>query len=404
MRRWASHAPIQGGALEHTARREQTERLSRIIETQRDVAAAGLDLDLVMAVICERTQELTDAESATILLLDRVREALEQPVVLQDLPLAIEASIGVSLFPDDGEDVDTLLQRADVAMYTAKPENSAYAFYDEASDHYDPSRLTLVAELRRAIEERELVLHYQPKAVLATGEVRSVEALLRWNHPQRGLVLPDDFIPLAQQTGLIKPLILERLSSMGIRLSIDDFGTDYSSLAYLKRLPVDEIKIDRSFVMSMGANEDDAAIVRSTIDLGRNLDLDVVAEGVETEEVWNELSSLGCPSAQGYYLSRPVPPEELRDWLRERDTPACTRPGKPPDAASCEGQRGRLATIRRSVPTASVSGSQACMPTTYAVPRARQRKIRWFPWLPPSGYPGASTSAPAFPPQIARPR
>jgi EAL domain-containing protein (putative c-di-GMP-specific phosphodiesterase class I) len=105
---------------------------------------------------------------------------------------------------------------------------------------------------------------------------------------------------------------------MGIRLSIDDFGTGYSSLAYLKRLPVNEIKIDRSFVMNMGRNEDDAAIVRSTIDLGRNLDLEVVAEGVETEEVWNELSSLGCASAQGYYLSRPVPAETLRSWLRDR--------------------------------------------------------------------------------------
>jgi diguanylate cyclase (GGDEF)-like protein/PAS domain S-box-containing protein len=339
------------------------------------------------------------AQVDVIAVIERIREALDQPVVLQDLPLAIEASIGVALFPDDGENVDTLLQRADVAMYTAKRENSAYSFYDEAADDYDPSRLTLVAELRRAIEERELVLYYQPKAVLATGEVRSVEALLRWNHPQRGLVMPDDFIPVAQQTGLIKPLtlyvvdealrqcaawqeegltlsiavnlsmrnlldvefpahverlldrwgvdpgllefeitestmiadpirtklILDRLSSMGIRLSIDDFGTGYSSLAYLKRLPVNEIKIDRSFVMNMGVNEDDAAIVRSTIDLGRNLELEVVAEGVETAEVWEQLSSLGCASAQGYYLSRPVPPEDLRAWLRDRDADVAAR-------------------------------------------------------------------------------
>ena len=293
--------------------------------------------------------------------LEKIREALEQPVVLDNLPLAIEASIGVSLYPDDGDDVDTLLQHADVAMYTAKEGNMAYAFYDEASDHYDPARLTIVGELRRAIEEQELVLYYQPKAVLASGEVSSVEALLRWNHPTRGLVLPDDFIPLAQQTGLIKPLtmyvvsealkqscawqregirlsvavnlsmrnlldlefpgqvghlleewnvdpsllefeitestmladpirtklILEKLSAMGIRLAIDDFGTGYSSLAYLKRLPVDEIKIDRSFVMHMSDDEDNATIVRSTIDLGRNLGLQVVAEGVETEEIWD---------------------------------------------------------------------------------------------------------------------
>ena len=162
--------------------------------------------------------------------LDKICEALEQPIVLQELPLAIEASIGVALFPDDGEDVDTLLQHADVAMYAAKDGNSAYAFYDAALREYDPARLTIVSELRRAIDERELVLYYQPKAMLASGEVSSVEALLRWNHPSRGLIMPDDFIPLAQQTGLIKPLTLyvvgealqqcRRWQEQGLRLSI----------------------------------------------------------------------------------------------------------------------------------------------------------------------------------------
>ena len=324
---------------------------------------------------------------------DRMQAAIEEPVTVSGLPLSLEASIGIALFPDDGEDVETLLQRADVAMYQAKEENAGFAFYDEAScDTHDPGRLTLVGELRRALEERELVLYYQPKAVLSDGGVHSVEALLRWNHPERGLVPPDDFIPLAQQTGLVRPLtlyvidealrqcqawlaegerlaiavnlstrnlldihfptevqglldrwqvdpglleleitestmladpvrtkqILERLSEMGIRLSIDDFGTGYSSLAYLRGLPVDEIKIDRSFVMAMDRSDDDATIVRSTIDLGRNLGLEVVAEGVETEAIWNHLESLGCTVAQGYYLSRPVPPDDLRDWLRAR--------------------------------------------------------------------------------------
>jgi EAL domain-containing protein (putative c-di-GMP-specific phosphodiesterase class I) len=321
--------------------------------------------------------------------MDRVRAEIARPVHVEGLPLVIEGSIGIAVFPDDGEDVETLLQHADVAMYHAKGKNAGYAFYDASCARHDPGRLTLVGELRRALECHELVLHYQPKAFLADGQVRSVEALVRWQHPERGLVPPDDFIPLVQQTGLIKPLtryvidaalrqardwsaqgwdlsiavnlstrnlldvelpdqiaellarhgvppsrleleitestmledpprtraILERLSTMGIRLSIDDFGTGYSSLAYLKRLPVDEIKIDRSFVMNMVEDEDDATIVRSTIDLGRNLGLEVVAEGVETGPIWDRLTALGCTVAQGYFLSRPLPADELAPWL-----------------------------------------------------------------------------------------
>ena len=277
-------------------------------------------------------------------------------------------------------------------MYGAKEEKGGYAFYEQSRNASDPARLTLVSELRRAIEERELVLYYQPKAELANGAIQSVEALLRWNHPTRGLVGPDEFIPLAQQTGLIKPLtlyvldealsqcrawhhtgmtlgvavnlsvrnlldaefpdqvrdllekwrvdpslleleitestmlsdpvrtkrVLDKLSAMGIALSIDDFGTGYSSLSYLSQLPVNEIKIDRSFVMNMADSDNDAVIVRSTIDLARNLGLQVVAEGVETEQAWDQLSELGCTLAQGYYLSRPVPAAELTEWLMQR--------------------------------------------------------------------------------------
>ncbi|HEY1370315.1 MAG TPA: EAL domain-containing protein [Gaiellaceae bacterium] len=360
-------------------------RLEGVVRASDTVARLGGDeFGLLLPKHCERV----DIEHVV----ERILAALETPIMLHDLPLTVEASIGVSLYPEHASDVDELLQRADVAMYTAKAQNSSHAFYDNDADQYDPARLTLVGELRRAIEERELVLYYQPKAQLASGEVASVEALVRWNHPRRGLVPPDEFIPLAQQTSLIRPLtlyvvdealrqcrawqeegltvsiavnlsmrnlldldfpehveellerwqvgrsllefeitestvladpvraklVLEKLSAMGIRLSIDDFGTGYSSLAYLKRLPVDEIKIDRSFVMNMTSCEDDAAIVRSTIDLGRNLGLEVVAEGVETEEIWNSLETLGCTIAQGYYLSRPVPASELGDWLRRR--------------------------------------------------------------------------------------
>jgi diguanylate cyclase len=332
------------------------------------------------------------SERDVVVVIEKMRAALEQPVTIDGLGLPAEASIGIAMFPHHGEDVDTLLRHADVAMYGAKEEKGGYAFYEKSRNESDPARLTLVSELRRAIEQRELVLYYQPKAQLANGSVQSVEALLRWNHPTRGLVGPDEFIPLAQQTGLIKPLtlyvldealsqcrawqregmtlsvavnlsvrnlldsefpdqvkhllkkrrvdpslleleitestmlsdpvrtkrVLDKLSAMGVALSIDDFGTGYSSLAYLSQLPVNEIKIDRSFVMNMANSDNDAVIVRSTIDLARNLGLHVVAEGVETEQAWDQLSELGCTLAQGYYLSRPVPAAELTQWLMQR--------------------------------------------------------------------------------------
>jgi diguanylate cyclase (GGDEF)-like protein/PAS domain S-box-containing protein len=329
--------------------------------------------------------------SDVLAVVEKLVQALEEPAAVHGLPLVVEGSIGIALYPDDGGDVDTLLRAADVAMYTAKEEKAGFGFFDGSTHQLDLARLTLVGELRRALEKRELVLHYQPQALLADGRVQCVEALLRWNHPERGMIGPDEFIPLAQQTSLIKALtlyvigealeqcrswqqeglrmpvavnistrnlldvdfpahvtglldawglepdmlqleitegavlsdpvrtmtVLEALARMGLRLAIDDFGTGYSSLAYLTRLPIKEIKIDRSFVMSMETNEDDATIVRSTIELGRNLGLEVVAEGVESETVWNWLRELGCTIAQGYHLSKPLPPDELRDWLRQ---------------------------------------------------------------------------------------
>ncbi|MGZ4372645.1 MAG: sensor domain-containing protein, partial [Gaiellaceae bacterium] len=327
-------------------------------------------------------------------LLDKLVAAIERPIDLDGLPLGIEGSIGVAFFPDHGLTSQELIRRADVAMYAAKEDGRPYAFYEQAGDHHDPVRLTLVGDLRRAIDEGELILYYQPKVALTDGSVHSVEALLRWRHPDQGLTLipPGEFIPQALETGLMKPLtryvldralqqarawhddgldlsvsinvgirnlidatfpdevataleqagaeaswleieipesamldeasrtkaILERLSAMGIRLSIDDFGTGYSSLSYLRRLPVSEIKIDRSFVLGMAGDADDAVIVRSTIDLARNLGLQVVAEGVESESVRDQLAELGCDFAQGFFLSPPVSAEELCAWMKNR--------------------------------------------------------------------------------------
>ena len=321
-----------------------------------------------------------------------LRDALEKPFELESVTVATDASVGVAHHPEHGSDAETLLQRADVAMYMAKEERSGHAFYAPESDPDDPNRLALVGELRRAISDDELVLHYQPKIDLRTDEVSGVEALVRWVHPIRGLLAPMEFVPLVEHAGLMRPLTLwvldralgqcrawreegidlrvavnlavpslldvqlaaevarllakhgvpahlleleitessvmtdpkraiaklEELSAMGVRLAIDDFGTGYSSLSYLRRLPADELKIDKSFVINMAASSADAVIVRSTIDLCRNLGLAVVAEGVETEGAFAQLQALGCDEAQGFLMSRPVPAEALTAWLADR--------------------------------------------------------------------------------------
>jgi len=322
----------------------------------------------------------------------KIRKSFEQPFVLEGLSLNVEPSIGIALYPDHGADVDLLLQRADVAMYIAKENRSGFTSYVAEQDQHSAKRLALAGELRRALDERpeeELLLYYQPKAELSSGRIVGVETLLRWQHPRHALMPPDDFIPIAEHTGLIRPLTLhaidaalEQLRSwqkdtpdvtiainlsvrnlldrhlqddvarllekwviaphrlrfeitesvimtdtkrsmaalgalhdMGVRLSVDDFGTGHSSLTYLKQLPVSEIKIDKSFVMNMAATSNDAVIVRSTIDLGRNLGMQVVAEGVENEVIWNQLNLLGCDLAQGHFVSRPLSAEDMTEWL-----------------------------------------------------------------------------------------
>jgi diguanylate cyclase (GGDEF)-like protein len=335
--------------------------------------------------------KIPDADAARSVA-EKILQALRDPLMLEGVTLDIGASVGIALYPDHGHDVDTLLQRADVAMYLAKEDHSGCELYCAERDVYSPSRLALVGELRRAIDERELVLFYQPKAEIHTGRIAGVEALVRWDHPTRGLLNPVEFVPLAERTGLIRDLtryvldaalrqirawqesgleqsvsvnlsardlldvelpgtigtileehgvgperleleitesviladpmraraVLSRLNAMGIQIGIDDFGSGYSSLGYLKRLPVAVIKIDRSFVMNMEHDENDAVIVRSTIDLGRNLGLKVVAEGVESREVWRDLARLDCDFVQGYFLSRPMPASALSEWIRQR--------------------------------------------------------------------------------------
>jgi diguanylate cyclase (GGDEF)-like protein len=318
----------------------------------------------------------------------RARVALSEPFVLGGLLIDVAASAGIAVSPEHGLTVDVLLQHADVAMYLSK-ESGEVELYDATRDHNSTTRLALLGELRRALETDELELHYQPKADVRSGRVVGVEALVRWRHPQRGLVQPDDFIPLAERSGLIVPLTawvidaglkqiaawrargwdlglavnvtvkdlcgdqlvdlvsrglakyhvpasalqlevtegslfsdsararvtLKRLEALGVSLSLDDFGTGWSSLVQLRQLPVSEIKVDRSFVGRMVEDPRDHAIVRSVIDLARGLGMRVVAEGVEDDATWQRLSAMGCDGAQGWWLSRALPAAELGSWL-----------------------------------------------------------------------------------------
>ena len=316
--------------------------------------------------------------------IEKLQRFLEVPFILDEIPIIVEASLGVATVPEHADNTDTLLQRADIAMYRAKQMASGYAVYTPEYDRRSPERLGLMAELRAAIEGGQLLLHFQPKLGIDTSQIVGTEALVRWQHPRLGLLPPDKFILAAEQTGLIGPLTrwvlidalsrsqgmrlrvsvnlsarslhdphlpelvaealkttgarpeqltlevtesaivldpkraeetLAALNRLGIRISIDDFGTGYTSLASIKLLSVNEIKIDKSFVLGMLTNNSDAMIVRSVIDLGHNLGLRVVAEGVETKQMYDALAALGCDEAQGYFISKPQPSEVLKGWL-----------------------------------------------------------------------------------------
>jgi diguanylate cyclase (GGDEF)-like protein len=334
----------------------------------------------------------------------RIQAALNQPFGLCGLTVHIEASIGVALYPDHGDEGELLMQRADIAMYQAKEYRTGFESYTAERDLHSLDRLGLLGELRRALGSDELLLHFQPWARLETGEIAGVEALVRWQHPERGFLAPDEFMPLAERTGIMRPLtlrvlemslseartwrdegldltvavnlavpnlldlqlvedvarllarwgvpahrlefevtekavmadparcveLLRKLEALGVRLSLDDFGTGSSTLAYLKTLPVHKVKIDKAFVLNMDHDEADAAIVKSTVELGRRLGLSVVAEGVEGPETWTQLLNFGCDFAQGFFLGQPVSAAELAASIsRVRDFPADVR-GSPP--------------------------------------------------------------------------
>ncbi len=321
----------------------------------------------------------------------KIIDSLEVPIPTAGVDLDIDISIGIAMYPDHGTDAESLIQHADIAMYKAKENNLGYAIYEPLEDHHSLRRLTLMAELRAAIDQHQLELHYQPKVDMNTRRVVGVEALVRWTHPEYGSVAPDEFIPLTEQSGLIFPLtdwvlaeamrqvdiwrkrgiylevavnlstcslqdamcaskianlfsslfatpdqlvleitesammadvnraldVITALDAIGVRLSIDDFGTGFSSLSHLKRLPVDELKIDRSFVRDMDCDESDAIIVRSIIDLAHNMGLKVVAEGVESESAIDLLNMLGCDTLQGYYIGAPMPAQQFEHWLQQ---------------------------------------------------------------------------------------
>lgn len=334
--------------------------------------------------------KVTDMENA-VLVAERILTAIKEPLYLDGHLVEVSASMGIALFPAHGEDAFALITHSDAAMYEAKRQKLGILVYRSEMGDGRSEAVALRGELRYAIQEGHLLLHYQPKIDFSTQTVSGVEALVRWQHPRLGLLYPDAFIAMAENTGLIKPLTHEvlrmamkqihdwgsrglvypvavnisaislqdkdfpqtvsaliaeyevpshllelevtetaimkepivaiqnirNLSRIGIKMSIDDFGTGYSSMAYIQKLLVAKIKIDKSFVMDMGAEAKDEMIVRATIDLAHNLGLTAVAEGVESQEAWDKLHELGCDSAQGYLMSKPLPPEQFLEWVEK---------------------------------------------------------------------------------------
>jgi diguanylate cyclase len=324
-----------------------------------------------------------------------IRQSLSAPFALEDVSVQMNGSIGVSIAPDHGRDMSSLLRHADIAMYRAKSQRSGHRVFSHTGDDVDGrDRLHLIDDLRTAISGRQLTMHYQPKVDATTFRVVSVEALVRWNHPTKGILMPGSFLPLVEDSGLMHEMtvavleqsldqvqqwaaagmrlpvavnlspsslvdidlsnrvelmlrergldssllileitedvimsdrdrarhILEELRRIGIQVAVDDFGTGYSSLAYLRELPIDELKLDRSFIATMNADDRSLAIVQSAIDLAHSLGLRMVAEGVEDELTARQLCQAGCDEAQGFYFSRALPVVEFESWFRQHET------------------------------------------------------------------------------------
>jgi diguanylate cyclase (GGDEF)-like protein len=353
-------------------------RLAAALRTDDAIARLGGDeFGLVLPGLHEAADVLE--------LLGRVHDAISAELTLQSVGISVEASFGIALYPEHGTTLEELLNHADAAMYQGKRGTAPIVVYDPAASRQATDRLLMHTELRHALERDELVLHYQPKIDVASGRPRGVEALLRWQHPRRGLLLPGEFLPAAEQSGLIEPLTawvlrraladhadwtsagadwpvsvnvsarnvesadfpalvrrlleetgtaaeelcleitetalagdaalaaraLEELTRHGVAVSVDDFGTGYTSLFGLRSLPVSEVKIDRAFVMELDRRSVDRSIVRSIIELAHGLGCTVTAEGVETRETAAWLRDASCDSAQGYHFARPAPWREL---------------------------------------------------------------------------------------------
>ncbi len=361
---------------------EVTARLRGVLRATDTIARLGGDEFAVLTTDAKHPEDVVATAR-------KILASLEGPFAIADQMVETGASIGIAMYPVHGDDPSTLLRRADVAMYVAKRSGGGYALYQPEQEAQTLRRSGLAGELRRSIPQGELLLHYQPQVTLATGAIQTVEALVRWNHPREGLMPPDRFIPMAEETGIIHPLTawvidsaltqlckwladgidvsislnvsprniedhsleemvaralgnfkvepsrltleitegvamaaaaakaLHRLHDIGVRLALDDFGTGYSSLLYLMRLPVNEIKIDRSFVSALASDTDSAAIVRSAVGLGHNLGLRVVAEGLQDRIAETILVEAGCDAAQGFLVGRPVEESEITALLMQ---------------------------------------------------------------------------------------